>query len=283
MPSGRKRSYFSFPNIDGLKQYNRVGENTRLHRGTAVFLMILIGLIAWTQALLPGINDIECGQDYDQEYQRWYNGIIDPAEREKVDNAVMNSSLDERVSISESVTSIRFTIDGGTEAIPFPQCDRSLIIPSNPSERNVQHFIYATMLQFLPVLVLVPILFLIFKQVGTIAMFPAFLICIIAREIVPGDGLMDWIIMVVGITIACIPIPVGGLLAALMHMGALALWPSAILAYFASRNHVIAEPDIIIPGTILLILEIMVWIIPFGILVLLPVRWKMVDNEVVDV
>ena len=133
------------------------------------------------------------------------------------------------------------------------------------------------LVDFLPLLSLVPILFLVFRQMGNIGTLPVFLLTLALRELIPGDGIVDWMILSVGIIIASIPIPVAGLLAGLSHMGALALWPTMILAYTATTG----EVDDIISSPIRLLLEFVIWVVPFGILAFLPVRWKMVDNEVV--
>ena len=102
-------------------------------------------------------------------------------------------------------------------------------------------------------------------------MLPAFALALIVREIIPGDGMLDWVALLLGICIACIPIPVGGIFAALSHVGALALWPTIILAYTAATGHV----EDVISSPIRQIFELMVWIVPIGLLILMPVRWRM--------
>ena len=54
---------------------------------------------------------------------------------------------------------------------------------------------------------------------GNIGTLPVFLLTLALRELIPGDGIVDWIILLVGIIVACIPIPVAGLLAGAESFG----------------------------------------------------------------
>ena len=98
---------------------------------------------------------------------------------------------------------------------------------------------------------------------------------ILLREVIPGDGFLDWIVIMAGLVIASVPTPVKGLLSALSHICALALWPTMMLAYHGTAMGVGGD----VSASVLTVLDFTVWILPFGILMLVPIRWKMRDNE----
>ena len=81
--SARRGGYFSMPGRSGrgggaLNSALNLGENTNLHKATALFLMLFMGLALYIGLLIPGINDLECGVDWDSEYGAWYAGLTDP-------------------------------------------------------------------------------------------------------------------------------------------------------------------------------------------------------------
>ena len=264
------RSYFKLPKSGprGFSSFGRLGESTRLHRSTALFLMAFVGIMVYTTFLLPGINDFRCGETYNEEYEKWYAAAV------AADAASGNTLLRDAMRIKSDPA--RLAAFGEIEPSLFPECEG--IVPKDGSGTSkILTQTLRILVDFLPLLSLVPILFLVFRQMGNIGTLPVFLLTLALRELIPGDGIVDWIVLLVGIIVACIPIPVAGLLAALSHLGALALWPTMILAYTATTR----EVDDIISSPIRLLLEFVIWVVPFGILAFLPVRWKMVDNEVV--
>ena len=186
--------------------------------------------------ILPGISDFRCGPSYNAEWETWY----DP--------------------------------DGNDKSGDEPACDDGVI----PYERGDRlHQIYRIMVDFLPLLVLASLLFLVFKQSGNVGMLPAFALAIIVRELIPGDGIVDWAVMLIGIILACIPIPMSGLFAALSHAGAFALWPTVIMVYSAASKAVESE----ISSSVMQVFEFAVWVVPLGLLIFIPIRWGMSSGE----
>ena len=233
-----------------------------------MLLMVFVSLIVYTGFLLPGINDLECGVDYDTGFEEWVYGLDPnthitsramrtPAEM-AYDDALRIKNDDARLAAFKAITRV--------PADPkFPECKGT--IPTG----ETHHRAYKVLVTFMPFLVLILLIFLIVKQSGSISMFPALMLALIVRELIPGDGPIDWAVMVIGITIACIPIPVGGLLAALSHVGALALWPTMILAYTAATG----DAGTAIPPAVEQIFEFVVWVMPIGILIFAPLVWQM--------
>ena len=228
------RSYFSLPKgrSRGFSGFGRLGENTRLHRSTALFLMAFVGIMVYTAFLLPGINDFRCGEAYNGEYAEWYEAAV--ADDASGNTTVLKDAM--RIK-SDPARLAAFKDILRLSNTPFPECKG--VIPSGDSG-TPKMFSQALriLVDFLPLLSLVPILFLVFRQMGNIGTLPVFLLTLALRELIPGDGIVDWMILSVGIIIASIPIPVAGLLAGLSHMGALALWPTMILAYTATTGEV---------------------------------------------
>ena len=280
----RRGSYFSLPKRRGggggiVSGALNLGENTNLHKATALFLMLFIGIALYAGLLIPGINDLECGVDWDSEYQVWYdsggNGYKMAFEdwQSATEGEVQGFSEDglgrDRVYTNPAQTSPP-RIDGYIDS-DYPACDGGAF----PTEPRVLGQTLRILVPFLPMFVLIPILFLFFRQVGSIAALPAFLSVLLLREFIPGDGIFDWAVMTIGIIVACIPTPMKGLLASLSHLGALALWPTVMLAYHGSAGEVGGDMS----ASVLTVLDFLVWIIPFGLLMLVPIRWKMRDNE----
>ena len=275
MPKRRRggRSYFKLPKSGprGFSSFGRLGESTGLHRSTALFLMAFVGIMVYTTFLLPGINDFRCGETYNDKYAEWYAAAV-AADSVSVGSTPLKDAMRIKSDPARLAAFKAITLTGVT----FPECEG--IVPKDGSGTSkILTQTLRILVDFLPLLSLVPILFLVFRQMGNIGTLPVFLLTLALRELIPGDGIVDWIILLVGIIVACIPIPVAGLLAGLSHLGALALWPTMILAYTATTR----EVDDIISSPIRLLLEFVIWVVPFGILAFLPVRWKMVDNEVV--
>ena len=250
-----------------------VGEGNGIYHVTAMFLMVFVSLVVYTGFLLPGINDLECGVDYATEFEAWVYGL-DPnthitsraartPEEMAYDDALRIKNDDARLAAFKAITPP--TIRGRPASPKFPECKGT--IPTG----ETHHRAYEVLVTFMPFLVLILLLFLIVKQSGSISMFPALMFALIIRELIPGDGIIDWVVMVVGITIACIPIPVGGLLAALSHVGALALWPTMILAYTAATG----DAGAAITPAVEQIFEFVVWVMPIGILIFSPLVWQM--------
>ena len=294
--SARRRGiYFSLPkrrNGGGggiVSGALNLGENTNLHRATSLFLMLFMGIALYARLLIPGINDLECGVDWDSEFQVWYNGSSsDPGSgasyrtafeswQDATEGEVQGFSEDglgrDRVYTNPAQTApprIERYITA-TAGFNYPACDGGAF----PTEPRVLGQTLRILAPFLPLFVLIPILFLFFRQVGSIAALPAFLAAILLREVIPGDGFLDWIVIMAGLVIASVPTPVKGLLSALSHICALALWPTMMLAYHGTAMGVGGD----VSASVLTVLDFLVWILPFGILMLVPIRWKMRDNE----
>ena len=289
----RRGSYFSLPKRRGgggggiVSGALNLGENTNLHKATNLFLMLFLGLALYIGLLIPGINDLECGVDWDSEYNLWLSDDTDYID--KVNTQAVDG---DRPGITVYTGLIQ--LDGDGNGLPdviddageipnddardaklielgIPFCDGSAF----PSKPRILGQTLDILVPFLPLFVLIPILFLFFRQVGSIAALPAFLAVLLLREVIPGDGIFDWGVLTLGIVIACIPTPVKGLLSSLSHLGALALWPTVMLAYHASSGEVGGD----VPASVLTVLDFLVWVIPFGLLMLIPIRWKMGDNE----
>lgn len=220
----------------------------------ASLLMVFVSLLVYTAFLLPGINDLECGEDYDTEFLAWKVGL-DSTGVTAYNAALLIQNDDARIADFKKITT----------TLTYPVCKGT--IPTGKTHQRA----YQLLATFMPLLVLIPLLWLAFKQSGNIGMFPAIALALIIRELIPGDGIIDWLVMVIGITIACIPIPVGGLLAALSHVGALAIWPTMILAYSASAG----AADSALHPALEQVFEFVVWVMPIGILIFLPLRWRM--------
>ena len=261
----RRGGYLSLPRSFGgsLNSTLNLGENTNLHKATALFLMLFMGLALYIGLLIPGINDLECGVDWDSEYGAWY-GALSPTEVNAVAAAGKIVNDDARLAALRVI---------GTAPNVYPECDGGAF----PTEPRVLSQSLNILVPFLPLFVLVPVLFLFFRQVGSIAALPAFLVAILLREIIPGDGILDWIMITAGIAIACIPTPVKRLLSALSHICALALWPTMMLAYHGTVAGVGGDVSV----SVLTVLDFIVWIAPFGVLMLIPIRWRMQDNEAI--
>ena len=262
----RRGGYFSMPNRRGsgagiVAGTLNLGENTNLHKATALFLMLFMGLALYIGLLIPGINDLECGVDWDSEYEAWYGGL-------NTAGVAAVTTAREIVNDDARLAALR---DAGTTTNVYPECDGGAF----PREPRVLAQTLDILVPFLPLFVLIPVLFLFFRQVGSIAALPAFLAAILLREVIPGDGFLDWIVIMAGLVIASVPTPVKGLLSALSHICALALWPTMMLAYHGTAMGVGGD----VSASVLTVLDFTVWILPFGILMLVPIRWKMRDNE----
>ena len=273
----RRGSYFSLPNRRGggggiVSGALNLGENTNLHKATNLFLMLFLGLALYIGLLIPGINDLECGVDWDSEYGNWvkneggYSGLTLTDD----DGNGLPDVLDD---IGEIVNDDARQAE--LDALGIPACDGGAF----PDDPRILAQTLNILIPFLPLFVLIPILFLFFRQVGSIAALPAFLAVLVLREFIPGDGIFDWAVITLGIVIACIPTPVKGLLSSLSHLGALALWPTMMLAYHASAGEVSVSGEV--SSAVLTVLDFLVWIIPFGLLMLIPIRWRMGDNEAI--
>ena len=269
----RRGSYFSLPkrrNGGGgiVSGALNLGENTNLHRATSLFLMLFMGIALYAGLLIPGINDLECGVDWDSEYSNWikneggYSGLTTT---DNDGNGLPDVLDDIGEIVNDDARQARL------DALGIPACDGGAF----PTEPRVLAQSLTILVPFLPLFVLIPVLFLFFRQVGSIAALPAFLAAILLREVIPGDGFLDWIVIVAGLVIASVPTPVKGLLSALSHICALALWPTMMLAYHGTAMGVGGD----VSASVLTVLDFLVWIIPFGILMLVPIRWKMRDNE----
>ena len=260
----RRGSYFSLPKRrDGggggiVSGALNLGENTNLHRATSLFLMLFMGIALYAGLLIPGINDLECGVDWDSEYGAWYSGL-------NTTEIAAVATAREAVNDDARLAALRVVKTG------YPECDGGAF----PDEPRVLSQTISILVPFLPLFVLIPVLFLFFRQVGSIAALPAFLAAILLREVIPGDGFLDWIVIMAGLVIASVPTPVKGLLSALSHICALALWPTMMLAYHGTAMGVGGD----VSASVLTVLDFLVWIIPFGLLMLIPIRWKMRDNE----
>ena len=262
-PSARRRgSYLSLPKsryggsvVSGALN---LGENTNLHKATALFLMLFMGLALYIGLLIPGIKDLECGVDWDSEYDAWYGGL-DMSEVDQVNTAREIVNDDARLAALMSI---------GTG---YPLCDGGAF----PAEPRVLSQTLDILVPFLPLFVLIPALFLFFRQVGNIFTLPIFLFVILVREFIPGDGILDWVAITAGIIVGSLPMPMKGLLSALSHIGALALWPTMMLAYHGTVAGVSGD----VAASVLTVLDFLVWIVPFGMLMLIPIRWQMRDNE----
>ena len=215
------RSYFKLPKSGprGFSSFGRLGESTRLHRSTALFLMAFVGIMVYTTFLLPGINDFRCGETYNDKYAEWYadaqefedtsiDGIPGVGGRLKAAMAIKSDPA--RLAAFKAIADV-----GGPT---LPTCEG--IVPKDGSGTSkILTQTLRILVDFLPLLSLVPILFLVFRQMGNIGTLPVFLLTLALRELIPGDGIVDWIVLLVGIIVACIPIPVAGLLAGAKSFG----------------------------------------------------------------
>ena len=112
---------------------------------------------------------------------------------------------------------------------------------------------------------------LIFRRIGNPGALGAMLLALVVREMMPGDGTTDWIILVIGALCAMVPIPINGILGALGHIGALMVWPIFALAYMASEKSAgaaVSEP-------VAWIMEFAIWILLLGGLLFMPLVWGM--------
>ena len=255
-----------------------MGENTNLHKATSLFLMLFIGMALYIGLLIPGINDLECGTDWDAEYDLWVADNADYVTKVN-DQAIAGNrpgiTSYSSYSVSDVADAREIVNDDARNArlieLGIPFCDGGAF----PTEPRVLSQTLNILVPFLPLFVLIPVLFLFFRQVGSIAALPAFLAAILLGEVIPGDGFLDWIVIMAGLVIASVPTPVKGLLSALSHICALALWPTMMLAYHGTAMGVGGD----VSASVLTVLDFLVWILPFGILMLVPIRWKMRDNE----
>ena len=222
---------------------------------TSMLLMVFVSLMVYTSFLLPGINDLECGVDYDEEFLAWKTGLH-PTNVGEYETALQIRNDGARLAALRAIQTV---------GPMYPDCASA--IPTGKGH----HKAYTILVTFMPLLVLLLLIFLVVKQSGSISMFPAMILALIIRELIPGDGTIDWVVLVVGITIACIPIPAGGLLAALSHVGALALWPTMILSYTAATD----GAGTAITPAVEQIFEFVVWVMPIGVLIFAPLVWQM--------
>ena len=218
--------YFSAPRMR-LPSRLRLGENSPVNKYAGALLMVFMLVTLYPTFLLPGIESLQCGEAWADDYVAWLgpDGEANTAD------------------------------DVGTQ----PPCDSGHLPTA-----------YGNLSKLMPLLVLLPFLMLIFRQAGNPSSLASMLLALLLREIVPGDGTMDWAIMAIGVVGAVIPMPMGGLLASLAHAGAVALWPTFVLAYVASAQ----SASSFVGGAVDWTFEFLVWIALFAVLTLIPLRWQ---------
>ena len=262
----RRRSRFRLQLPRQFRNYRpNVGEGAGFHHVTSMLLMVFVSIMVYTSFLLPGINDLECGVDYDTEFLDWRAGL-DQTGLTQYEAALRIRNDGARIAAFKAILT-------KTSEPMYPTCESAV-----PTGDARYYQAYKVLVTFMPLLVFLLLIFLVVKQSGSISMFPAIILALIIRELIPGDGTIDWVVMVIGITIACIPIPAGGLLAALSHVGALAIWPTMILAYTAATD----DAGTTIAPVVGQIFEFVVWVMPIGILIFSPLVWQMRGGRGMD-
>ena len=120
--------------------------------------------------------------------------------------------------------------------------------------------------RFLPLILFIPLPFLVLRQVGNVASGPAIVLTLMAAHLAQGsvDG---WVIVLLGAAIAALPFAMRGLIPALSHALALAAWPS--LAIAASQSSATIGNS-----GLEWVLEIGVWVVLLGVLIFVPLRWR---------
>ena len=240
------------------------GEGAGFLNVTSIFLMVFVSIMVYTSFLLPGINDLECGVDYDTEFLDW-RARLDSSGQDKYADALLIRNDGARIAAFQAIPTTPASSTSPASPM-YPTCESAV-----PTGDARYYQAYQVLVTFMPLLVLLLLIFLVFKQSGSISMFPAIILALIIRELIPGEGTIDWVVLMIGIAIACIPIPVGGLLGALSHVGALALWPTMILAYAAAAD----DAGTTIAPAVEQVFEFMVWVMPIGILIFSPLVWQM--------
>ena len=114
-------------------------------------------------------------------------------------------------------------IDAGSDPATQPVCESQF-----PQElRRLE--------QFLPLLLIVPLAFVVTKQRGNLASLPALAGTQIAIWLSPSPEIA-LVVGLVGVCVACLPVMQRGWLAALSHIGGLVLWPSIALAVVSAAD-----------------------------------------------
>ena len=121
---------------------------------------------------------------------------------------------------------------------------------------------------------LAPLPFLAFRRTGNISSAPAMVVMLLALEVVPdGSPVSGWAIVMLGVVVACLPMISRGLIVALSHIAAMALWPTVVLA----ASDASASTDM--PFPMGLMLDMAVWIVLFGMMLFAPLLWRRYEQQ----
>ena len=189
-----------------------------------VLLLTAVCIIVYAARILPGLEAMQCGPDWASAYQVWEAGP---------DGDV-------------SSTADNFTGPGPTCTSQMP----GYVAPLS---------------NLLPLLFFAPFPFIVLRQAGSVMVLPALLLVLVLRDLLPGDnGIGEWAVLALGVAVACVPIWSRGLVPALAHAGALAIWPTFALA--ANTTLVATTASSAADW----VLELAIWLILPGVLMLAP-------------
>ena len=206
--------------------------------------------------------------DWDAEYRAWETTVINDTD---ADGNGTPDVLDDAYEIENDDARLQAIRDAGPTGT-YPECDGGAFPTSPP----VLSRSLGTLVPFLPVFVLIPVLLPVLSTGWAASPHcRRFWQRSCSGSSYLGDGLLDWAVVTMGIIAACIPTPVKGLLSALSHLGALALWPTMMLAYHGTTGEINGE----VAAPVLTVMDFLVWLLPFGVLMMVPIRWRMRDNE----
>ena len=186
-----------------------------------VLLLVSVCITVYALRLLPGIEAMQCGADWSEEYKAW----VGPDE-------IANTGDD---------VGIR------------PVCTSQIPAYLRPLSN------------LLPLLFFAPLPFVVLRQTGSVVALPAILLVLILRGMIPGDGLGEWAVAAVGMTLACAPMWTRGVIPALAHIGALAVWPTLALDMGGLLGS--ASPA---PAAVDWVMEMVAWVVLPGVLMLAP-------------
>ena len=225
----------------------------------AVELLVML-LIAGVSAfiyfefLMPGYYEVQCGDVND-------GGAYDGTSWKVANAGDGSTGAAPEAGFKENHEYWRGLGGGGTEPIA-PEC--------NVDGGRVPE-LYQRLTRLTPILLVIPLAMLVFQRVGTPGAAAAMLLAVVAREMIPGDGMADWLIMTVGMLAASIPLPVNGLLGALGHIGALLIWPTFAIGYMDAAEQM--KTDGVLADPVLWVLELMLWLVLLGGLIIMPMVW----------
>ena len=224
-----------------------IGADANAQSVAAMLLLLFVSIIVYVAFILPGIESVQCGKTWDADY--------------KAEQAAPPKKW--------------IALDGTTE-LAEPVCGLAVRSGDDKYEEKVTHETHVpdvlrNISKFLPFLMLAPLGFLIGRQTASAGSGPAIWAMLLITGLLAAGhtNTISWVIVFVSVIVACIPLLVQGTIAALSHISALVLWPEVVIL----TSKLSAADDLPVSDTLVWMLEMAVWVVLLGSLIVVPMTW----------